>query len=130
MPGETDLRRLLGELDPEVVPGSFVVVTAVEPLDVESVATVREIEGTTHVLARAEADRLDLAYDVVLGWITLRVHSALNAVGLTAAVATALTEAGISANVLAGFHHDHLLVPVDRTQEAVAVLRALSARHR
>jgi uncharacterized protein len=130
VPGETDLRRLLGELDPEVVPGSFVVVTAVEPLPVVAVATVREAEGVAHVLSRPDADRLGLTYDVVLGWITLRVHSALDAVGLTASVATALTEAGISANALAGFHHDHLLVPVDRTEEAVAVLRSLSVRHR
>lgn len=130
MPGETDLRRLLGALDPMVVPGAFVVVTAAEPLSVAAMATVREAEGITHVVARAEADRLGLAYDVVAGWITLRVHSSLEAVGLTAAVATALADAGISANVLAGHHHDHLLVPLARTDEAMAVLRSLAGRHR
>lgn len=130
MPGETDLRRLLGALDPIVVPGAFVVVTAMEPLSVAAMATVREAEGVAHVLSRRDADRLGLTYDLVTRWITLRVHSSLEAVGLTAAVATALADVGISANVLAGHHHDHLLVPFDRTDEAVAVLRSLSDRHR
>ena len=53
------------------------------------------------------------------------MHTALDAVGLTAAVATALAEHGIPANVIAGFYHDHLLVPEDRADDAVAVLRGL-----
>ena len=51
----------------------------------------------------------------------------LAAVGITAKVSGALAEAGIACNVLAGFHHDHLLVPVDRADEAVAAIVALSA---
>ena len=58
--------------------------------------------------------------------VTLRVHSSLAAVGLTAAVATALTGVGISCNVVAGYFHDHLFVPVDRGQEAVEVLSSLA----
>ena len=61
-------------------------------------------------------------------WITLDVHSALDAVGLTAAVAGALAERGIACNVVAGFHHDHLFVPVDRAGDAIDALDALSAR--
>jgi hypothetical protein len=64
----------------------------------------------------------------VAGWITLRVTSALDAVGLTAAVAGELAQAGLSCNVIAGYHHDHLFVPYDRAPSAVAVLEAL-ARH-
>lgn len=60
-------------------------------------------------------------------WITLRVHSALDAVGLTAAVSLALTDAGLSCNVVAGFHHDHVFVPYDRAAQAVDVLKALAA---
>ena len=61
------------------------------------------------------------------GWarITLGVHSSLAAVGLTARVAGALTEHGISANMIAAFHHDHVLVPWDRREEALAVLHML-----
>ena len=58
--------------------------------------------------------------------VTLRVHSALEAVGLTAAVATCLGAAGLSCNVVAGFHHDHLFVPHERGAECVELLRELS----
>ena len=91
-----------------------------EPRMIE--ATVREDEGLSVVLRRERADALGLAYDYVAAWITLRVHSALDAVGVTAAVSTALAAAGLSCNVIAGYHHDHLLVPADRTDEALAVL--------
>jgi len=53
------------------------------------------------------------------------VPSDLAAVGLTAAFAQALAAVGISCNVLAGAHHDHLFVPVDRATDALAALRAL-----
>ncbi len=59
-------------------------------------------------------------------WLTLDVHSSLVAVGLTAAVSTALARAGIPANMIAGFHHDHILVPVDRADEAVRCLQHLA----
>jgi uncharacterized protein len=52
--------------------------------------------------------------------------SALDAAGLTAAISTALADAGLSCNVIAGYHHDHLLVPADRAPEALAVLSDVS----
>jgi uncharacterized protein len=123
VPGERDLAALLATMEPLVRPGEFVY--AVGEVD-GAEALVREQEGVSVVLERGRADELGLAYDFVAAWITLSVHSALEAVGLTAAVAAALTEAGISCNVIAGYHHDHLLVPADRADEAVAVLRGLS----
>ena len=83
-------------------------------------------EGVTLVLEEAEAQRHGLAYDDVAAMVTLRVHSSLAAVGLTAAVATVLAGLGISCNVVAGYLHDHLFVPVDRGQEAVEVLSGLA----
>ncbi|MFD4182275.1 ACT domain-containing protein [Rhodococcus sp. NPDC058514] len=65
-----------------------------------------------------------------LAWLTLRVHSALDAVGLTAAVSSRLAEVGISCNVIAGYHHDHLLVPVDDAAAAVEALTALALERR
>ena len=82
------------------------------------------------VLRKEDADRLGLDYDYVAGWITLTVQSSLAAVGLTAAVSTALAEAGISCNVVAGYHHDHLLVPADRLDDALAALRRLAGNAR
>jgi hypothetical protein len=127
MGAERDLRRLLATMEPVLLPGEWVFVSAPSAMPLPSRATVVEDEGTTHVLSRADADEYGLAYDFVAAWITLRVHSALDAVGLTAAVAGALADAGIGCNVLAGAFHDHLLVPVDRADDAVAVLRHLSA---
>ena len=88
-------------------------------------AVVVEDEGVTLVLRRADADALGVSYGFVAAWLTLTVHSALDAVGLTAAFSRALGDAGISCNVLAGFHHDHLLVPAAARDRALAVLRSL-----
>ncbi|KPH99983.1 Protein of unknown function DUF2241 [Actinobacteria bacterium OV450] len=97
------------------------------PGDVRPFVMVREDEGLTLVLPREEADRAGLAYDHVAARITLRVHSALDAAGLTAAVATALAEAGLSCNVGAGLHHDHLFVANAEGRRASAVLAGLAA---
>jgi hypothetical protein len=111
-------------LRPELHPGEYVFVTVAEgvPLGVAPVVTVSEPEGLTLVLMRDDADEAGLAYDYVAGWITLRADTTLEQVGLTAAFSARLAEAGISCNVVAGFHHDHLFVPHDRADEAVALL--------
>ncbi|MGO4588701.1 N-acetyltransferase [Paenarthrobacter sp. 2TAF44] len=128
MPGETDLKTLLASLHPVIREGDYVYALWPhgKPLEGDIEAAVREAEGLTVVLRRGEADRLGLSYDFVAAWITLQIHSALEAVGLTAAVSAALTHAGISCNVLAGFHHDHLLVPIADTDRALDVLRLLA----
>lgn len=127
MSGETELTTLLATMAPVVRPGAFVFVVGVRPDEAEVLASVVEPEGLSMVLRQEDANRLGFAYDYVAGWITLTVQSSLAAVGLTAAVSTALSEAGISCNVVAGYHHDHLLVPVDRLDEALAALHRLVA---
>lgn len=130
MTGERDLRTLLHSMRPDLNPGRYVFTTVpgdAVPAGLGPVVTVAEREGLTLVLPEAEAVTAGLDHDYVAGWITLRVHSALDAVGLTAAVSLALTDAGLSCNVVAGYHHDHLFVPYDRADEAVAVLEALAA---
>lgn len=131
MAPSADLSALLAGLSPRRRPGAYVFVTRPpgEPVDpaLAVPASVVEDEGTTLVIARADADARGWAHDFVAAWITLEVRSSLAAVGLTAAVSAALAEHGISANVLAAFHHDHVLVPIDRVDEALAVLRALAA---
>ncbi len=129
--GEADLGVLLSSMSPDLNPGSYVFVLATGPEGLaDAVVTVTEAEGRTLVLPRERADELGLGYDFVASWITLHVHSALDAVGLTAAFAAALTDAGISANVVAGYFHDHLFVPEDRAEEAMRVLAELSLRAR
>ncbi|MGW1910296.1 ACT domain-containing protein [Streptomyces sp. NPDC002076] len=128
MTGETDLQTLLSDMRPELNPGRYVFTMAEGgvPSGVTPVVTVAEQEGLTLVVSQADADAAGMAYDYVAGWITLRVHSALASVGLTAAVSRALADAELSCNVVAGFHHDHLFVPYDRAEEALDVLRQLA----
>ncbi|UKY48675.1 ACT domain-containing protein [Streptomyces inhibens] len=130
MTGERDLQVLLSDMRPELNEGRYVFTTVpgALPEGLTPVVTVAEPEGHTLVVRQEEADRAGLAYDYVAGWITLRVHSALDAVGLTAAVATALAQAGLSCNVVAGFHHDHLFVPYDAADEALRLLGAPAGR--
>ncbi|WP_038516612.1 ACT domain-containing protein [Streptomyces noursei] len=130
MAGETDLQKLLGGMRPRLNPGRYVFATVAGgvPPGLAPVVTVAEPEGLTLVLRQEDADAAGLAYAYVAGWITLRVHSALEAVGLTAAVATALADVGLSCNVVAGFHHDHLFVPYESAGRAVAVLEDLAGR--
>ncbi|ARP68607.1 acetyltransferase [Streptomyces pluripotens] len=128
MTGETDLHRLLSGMRPELNPGRYVFTVAEGglPSGLTPVVMVAEQEGLTLVVPQAEADAAGMAYDYVAGWITLRVHSALDAVGLTAEVSRALADAGLSCNVVAGFHHDHLFVPYEHAARAVDVLRRLA----
>ncbi|MFJ9412162.1 ACT domain-containing protein [Streptomyces sp. NPDC101393] len=130
MAGENDLRKLLTGMRPELHEGRYVFTTVPGPLPegLTPVVTVAEQEGVTLVVRQEEADRAGLAYDYVAGWITLRVHSALDAVGLTAAVSGELAAAGLSCNVVAGYHHDHLFVPHEAAEEALRHLTALAGR--
>jgi predicted N-acetyltransferase YhbS len=132
MTGEMNLQALLAALHPVLRDGEYVYVLWPHgrPLEPGIEAAVREAEGLTVVLPRETADTLGLPYDFVAAWITLEVHSALEAVGLTAAVGKVLTEARISCNVLAGFHHDHLLVPVADAPRALEALLELSSESR
>ena len=127
MSGERDLGRLLAGLDPRPDPVDwvFVAVPAV-PVGTAPLMSFREAEALTCILTAEEARRAGLAGAPAFRRITLGVQSSLEAVGLTAAVAVALTEAGISANVVAAFHHDHVFVPADRAADAMACLAALA----
>lgn len=127
--GLTDLAQILRNLDVEIRPEPYVYATVdpSHPALASAQATVVESEGVTLVLRRSDAEAHDLDSQFVAAWITLTVHSSLEAVGLTAAFSAALGQAGISCNVLAGFHHDHILVPFDQRDDAVRTL--LSLRH-
>ncbi|MDH5821810.1 ACT domain-containing protein [Luteimonas sp. RD2P54] len=127
MSGSTDLAAMLAGLRVHARPGEYVFATGVDPaLAGACEASVREEEGLCCVLRREHADALGLAYAFVAAWLTLEVHSALDSVGLTAAVAETLAVHGIACNVLAGFYHDHLLVPAARRDDALAALTALA----
>lgn len=130
--GETDLAAMLASLDVVVRRNPYTVVQLsangpLPPLGNGVAGVVAEDEGVTvfATVARAEAEGWPIGF--VAAWLTLTVHSALEAVGLTAAVSAALAEVDISCNVVAAHHHDHLLVPWDRADDAQAALAALAA---
>lgn len=124
------LPELLAGLDPVLRPGRYVFATVAfdAPVPAAAVATFAEDEGRTLVLPDAEAERLGLVAEYPCAWLTLRVGSQLAGVGLLARVTTALAGCGISVNPVSAVHHDHLFVPYDRGEDALAVLRGLSAR--
>ena len=129
--GETDLGRLLVALAPVLLKPNYVFCTVahathVDFRELKPLASFREDEGLSLILEQIVADKAGLSYESVFKEITLTVHSSLDAVGLTAAVAGKLAEHGISANVVAASHHDHIFVPRDKAEQALKLLAALS----
>ena len=129
--GETDLTRLLASMEPRLNPGRYVFCRQPDdpPIPADKlIGLFREDEGLTIIMEKKEADALGLAYDYVAAWITLTVHSSLEAVGLTAAFASALAEGGVSCNVAAALCHDHVFVAADQADKALAILTDLARR--
>ena len=130
MAGETSLSTLLRSMSPQLNAGDYVFCTLGDsriPDGLEVIGSFREQEGLTLIFERSQAEQAGFSFDYVAAWITLNVHSALQAVGLTAAFATALGQAGISCNVIAGYYHDHLFVGRADAERAMQVLRDLAA---
>jgi uncharacterized protein len=127
----TNLAELLRSMQPTLHEGAYAFVSVAPTTDfacLEPIATFRESEGLTLIVKQQRAVEAQLPVLFRAAWITLTVHSDLEAVGLTAAVATALAEAGISCNVIAAAFHDHIFVPVASANEALAVLQRLQRR--
>ena len=129
MSGGTDLDQLLATMEPALAEGRFVyasvpVAALAAHLSRGPIGLFREEEGITLILPAVAAD--GLAASAPMRLITLTVHSSLEAVGLTAAFSAALTRAGISANVVAGYYHDHIFVPERDADRAIETLQALS----
>lgn len=130
MAGEKALDKLLKTMDPVLNEGKYVFCVAHDLAQVDAsqlICSFREKEGLTAVITLKEAERLDLEYSFVAAWITLNVHSSLEAVGLTAAFSTALSDHGISCNVIAAYYHDHIFVDHAKAHETLAVLQLLSS---
>ena len=124
-----DLRRLLPTLGFALRPDTYVYAHVGEPAIVSGVAAlVAEDEGWTVVCTRTTAERERWTYTFEAGWITVETTSDLELVGLTMVLSTWLADAGIACNVLAGRWHDHLLVPVEHADRAMALLRDRSGR--
>jgi len=127
--GETDLSKILKKIKPKLNHGEYVF-TSVKSTDFinrdDTICEFKEHDGITIVIERKKADILQLNYDFIASWITLRVHSSLEAVGLTAEFSKALAHENISCNVIAGYYHDHIFVAVKDANKAIQVLESLS----
>ena len=135
MSGETDLNRLLGSMEPSLQDGRYIFVTIgktsiADIAKYQPISTFIEAEGLSAILPLTEAVEQNFEYSGVYRCITLNVHSSLEAVGLTAAVATALTMNNISANVVAAYYHDHIFVNEVDAERAVKCLEEVSEHHR
>ena len=112
--GESDLLTLIAQMSPSLDDQiwAFVSVGEVssEYLAEHVLATFQETEGMTLIVPWQRAEEFDVCSEP-MARITLNIHSSLEAVGLTAAVSQALASEAISANVVAGFYHDHIFVP-------------------
>ncbi len=127
--------EMIGGMTPELQPGEFVFVcfhddSLCGQVLAAAVATYHEAEGLSAILPVEVAAGPGVAIGPLMRCITLRVHSALDGVGLTAAVAGALADAGIACNMVAAFHHDHAYVPAARAEEALGLLEALQRSRR
>jgi hypothetical protein len=129
MSGERDLAVLLATMEPVLweMPFAYGLLTEGHAPLVDAFAVIREVEGLSVIAPAASLAAHGIAFDGLWARISLKVHSSLDAVGLTAAVAGALTRDGISANAVAGFFHDHFFVQWDRREAAMAALRNLTA---
>ncbi len=129
--GETNLSVLISSMQPKLVEGEFVFCSLTEwdwqqLGSLQPMGTFQESEGMTVIVEESKAKQCKLNYQQTYRCITLSVHSSLDAVGLTAAFSNALARAGISANVIAGYYHDHIFVNSMDAQQALQQLMKLA----
>lgn len=133
MAGETNLAQLIKGMVPKLNEGEYVFASVHNFGGInreDTICEFKEQEGVTIVLAREKADILKLPYDYVASWITLTIHSSLDAVGLTAAFSNELARHNISCNVIAGFYHDHIFVDKKDGTKAFDVLTAFTKSYK
>ena len=127
--GETNLSQILKTLSPELNPGEYIFHSTNDPDQFDQkdiIGLFKEKEGFTVIILKKLADEKKIPYQFIASWITLNVHSSLDAVGLTAAFSDALTKENISANVVAGYYHDHIFVAKKDSNKAMKALGRLS----
>lgn len=128
---EMVLAHLIASMEPVLNEGDYVFASVLKLDSIPREMTIcemKEKEGVTVILSKKDAELLGLPFDYIASWITLNVHSSLEAVGLTAAFSAELAKYNISCNVIAGYNHDHIFVDKKDGEKALNVLRAMSNR--
>lgn len=139
MPGETQLATLLANMEPTLHIGRWVFASMSSAKFNELLKTLpldrlqglyQEAEGVSLILDEKSAISQGIDYQESFSCISLSIHSSLEAVGLTAAISTALAKENISANVVAAYYHDHIYVPQHQAEAAIKCLKALSVEQK
>lgn len=131
MSGEKDLKKLLCDMSPHLREGEYIFITLSgeygDHSHLKPLCSFQEKEGLTLIIPRTLGEEHSHVSDEFYRCISLEVHSSLDAVGLTAAVSGRLASAGISANVVAAYYHDHVFVQSSLADKAMEVLKELSS---
>lgn len=130
MSGETNLRELIKNIQPELVNEEFIFASMDEDKfrdkKLNPLCRFLENEGISLILRRVEADEKGIHYNSVFKMITLKVHSSLEAVGFLAKITGELAKHQISVNPVSAYYHDHLFIPISKAEEALIILKQMS----
>ena len=126
---DSNIFSLIKNMQPQLHKGTYVFCTVPE-ISIEilqnCIMIFKEEEGFTFILDKQYAYKVAIQYQYVAAWITLKVNSSLEATGFTTAFSRALSDEGISCNVVAAYHHDHIFVPLNDGEKAMNALKNLS----
>lgn len=126
----SDSQAMIAGMNPVLDPAEYCFVVVPEGyrsrrIAETALASFLEDEGWSFILTPEWARAFDLPVGPLFRRIVLTVNSALEGVGLTAAVSGKLAGAAIACNMVAAFHHDHVFVPSGDADEALRLLREL-----
>jgi len=128
--GEFDLDVLIRSMEPVLCDETYVFATVESGFTIDVLSplmTFREREGTTLIVTQQQAEDAGIEHEFRCRMITLNIHSSLEAVGFLARITRRLARLQMGVNPVSGFYHDHLFVPLDRADDALAELQLMSA---